>query len=154
MPTESQMTPPAPALPFHPPPPPTHSPPSRQDLSLMPAVHRRVRLAVRLDEVERTTSKDKADRTWRQQHAEELGIELSDEDDSDGEAGDRPAGGLDAARLFQQCEFGCAFLMRDVFLGCGMGFIPTDTAWLLCVFAACACCRGASRTAARQARQA
>ena len=49
----------------------------------MPTVHRRVRLAVRLDEVERRQSKERADKSWRQQHAEQLGIELSDE--SEGE---------------------------------------------------------------------
>ena len=50
----------------------------------MSAVHRRVRLAVRLDEVERRQSKERAEKSWRQQHAEQLGIELSDE--SEGES--------------------------------------------------------------------
>jgi hypothetical protein len=55
----------------------------------MPAVHRRVRLAVRLDEVERRQSKERAEKSWRQQHAEQLGIELSDE--SEGEPMPPPA---------------------------------------------------------------
>ncbi|EFN53172.1 hypothetical protein CHLNCDRAFT_25981 [Chlorella variabilis] len=54
------------------------------DTSLLPAVRRRVRLAVRLDALERRQSKDKAERSWRQQHAEQLGIELSEEE-SEGE---------------------------------------------------------------------
>ena len=60
--------------------------PPLQDWSLLPRAHERVRLAVRLDEVERKQSKERAERTWREQHAEELGIELSDEEASDGEA--------------------------------------------------------------------
>lgn len=55
-----------------------HSP-AAQDTSLLPAVHRRVRLAVRLDELERKASKAKAEKSWRQVHAEQLGIDLSDE---------------------------------------------------------------------------
>lgn len=62
---------------------PGHVPPL-QDTSLLPAVHQRVRLAVRLDELERRQSKSRAEKSWRRQHAEELGIELSD--DSEGAA--------------------------------------------------------------------
>ncbi|KAI7835433.1 hypothetical protein COHA_010662, partial [Chlorella ohadii] len=53
------------------------------DATLLPAVHARVRLAVRLDELERKQSKAKAEKSWRQTHAEQLGIELSDEDEDD-----------------------------------------------------------------------
>ena len=35
-------------------------------------VHKRVRLAVRLDEVQRSASKEKAELTWRQQNAAEV----------------------------------------------------------------------------------
>ncbi|KAL4459000.1 hypothetical protein ABPG75_013865 [Micractinium tetrahymenae] len=55
------------------------------DTSLLPAVHKRVRLAVRLDELERRQSKSKAEKSWRRQHAEQLGIELSDDSEDDGE---------------------------------------------------------------------
>ncbi|PSC76969.1 DEAD-box ATP-dependent RNA helicase 13 [Micractinium conductrix] len=50
------------------------------DTSLLPAVHKRVRLAVRLDELERKQKKSSAEKSWMQQHAEQLGIELSDEE--------------------------------------------------------------------------
>ncbi|PRW59446.1 DEAD-box ATP-dependent RNA helicase 13 isoform A [Chlorella sorokiniana] len=53
------------------------------DATLLPAVHARVRLAVRLDELERKQSKAKADKSWRQTHAEQLGIELSSDDEDD-----------------------------------------------------------------------
>ncbi|KAL6771203.1 hypothetical protein ACKKBF_B34340 [Auxenochlorella protothecoides x Auxenochlorella symbiontica] len=56
------------------------------DLSLLPAVRKRVRLAVRLDAHERKHSKSCAEAAWRSQHAEELGIELSDEELSEDEA--------------------------------------------------------------------
>ncbi|KAL4431591.1 hypothetical protein ABPG77_001433 [Micractinium sp. CCAP 211/92] len=53
------------------------------DTSLLPAVHKRVRLAVRLDELERRQSKSRAEKSWRRQHAEELGIELSDDSEDE-----------------------------------------------------------------------
>lgn len=62
------------------------TPPPIQDLSLLPAVRKRVRLAVRLDAHERKHSKSCAEAAWRSQHAEELGIELSDEELSEEEA--------------------------------------------------------------------
>ncbi len=45
----------------------------------MPAAHKRVRLAVRLDDIARKQSKARADTSWRRQNAEALGIVLSDE---------------------------------------------------------------------------
>jgi hypothetical protein len=56
-----------------------------QDMSLMPAAHKRVRLAVRLDDIARRQSKTRADASWRRQNAEALGIMLSD--DEGGSAG-------------------------------------------------------------------
>ncbi len=52
----------------------------------MPAAHKRVRLAVRLDDLARRQSKSKADASWRRQNAEALGIVLSDDDDDEGES--------------------------------------------------------------------
>lgn len=57
--------------------------PLLQDMSLLPAAHKRVRLAVRLDEIARRQSKSRADKSWRQQNAEALGIVLSDESGSE-----------------------------------------------------------------------
>ena len=51
-----------------------------QDEGLMPACHQRVRLAVRLDEISRSSSKASAERAWRRHHAQEMGIELSGSD--------------------------------------------------------------------------
>lgn len=59
------------------------------DTSLLPAVHKRVRLAVRLDDLERRQSKTKAERSWRRQHAEELGIELSEDSEEEAVEGRR-----------------------------------------------------------------
>lgn len=50
------------------------------DLTLMPAVRERVRLALRLDSLERGNSKQRAEKSWKALHAEELGLELSDEE--------------------------------------------------------------------------
>jgi len=49
------------------------------DAALMPAVRRRVRLAVRLDEALRGRSKAAAEAGWRVRTAEAAGIELSDD---------------------------------------------------------------------------
>lgn len=60
------------------------------DMSIMPAVKKRVALAVQLDKLQRVESKAKAEKTWKQQHAEALDIILSsDEEDalSDGDGG-------------------------------------------------------------------
>eukprot|EP00887_Chlorella_sp_A99_P006649 scaffold3.g6649.t1 len=56
------------------------------DWSLLPRVRERVRLAVRLDELSRRASKARAERSWRQHHAEELGIVLSEEEEGEEEA--------------------------------------------------------------------
>jgi ATP-dependent RNA helicase DDX24/MAK5 len=50
------------------------------DAALMPAVRRRVRLAVRLDEALRGRSKAAAEQGWRVRTAEAAGIELSDDE--------------------------------------------------------------------------
>jgi hypothetical protein len=49
----------------------------------MPEVHRRVRLAVRLDELERRQGKARAEAAWKRQHAEQLGLELSDSEEGE-----------------------------------------------------------------------
>ena len=46
----------------------------------MPAIHKRVRLAVRLDGLVRTKSKAAAELAWKRQHAEEVGIILSEDE--------------------------------------------------------------------------
>jgi ATP-dependent RNA helicase DDX24/MAK5 len=61
------------------------------DESLMPGARRRVRLAVRLDELERGVSKERAERSWRQSQAQEIGVLLSD--DSGGEGGEGAVAG-------------------------------------------------------------
>jgi len=66
------------------------------DAALMPAVRRRVRLAVRLDEALRGRSKAAAEAGWRVRTAEAAGIELSD-DEADAPAG-APAGAPADAR--------------------------------------------------------
>ncbi|KAK9811744.1 hypothetical protein WJX72_009411 [[Myrmecia] bisecta] len=53
------------------------------DGTLLPAVHKRVRLAVRIDEMVHEQNKAAVDLSWKQRHAEELGIILSDDEDSD-----------------------------------------------------------------------
>ena len=42
---------------------------------------RRVRLAVRADQLSRRSNRDAAERAWRRRQAEELGIELSDDEE-------------------------------------------------------------------------
>jgi hypothetical protein len=51
----------------------------------MREARRRVRLAVRLDEVVRRGSKARADVSWRRRAAEEVGIDLSDDSGDEGE---------------------------------------------------------------------
>ena len=46
----------------------------------MAECRRRVRLAVRADQLSRSSNRDAAERAWRRRQAEELGIELSDDD--------------------------------------------------------------------------
>lgn len=53
----------------------------------MPAAHKRVRLAVRLDDISRRQSKQRADASWRRQNAEALGIMLSDEEEGGSSGG-------------------------------------------------------------------
>ena len=59
------------------------------DASLMAASRERVRLAVKLDAVERKDSKQRADLSWRRLNAEELGIDLSDESEDEKVVGKR-----------------------------------------------------------------
>ncbi len=46
----------------------------------MAECRRRVRLAVRADQLSRRSNRDAAERAWRRRQAQELGIELSDDD--------------------------------------------------------------------------
>ena len=50
------------------------------DPSVLPEVRQRVALALTLDSVERRQKKSHAELTWKRQHAEELEIDLSDDD--------------------------------------------------------------------------
>jgi len=50
------------------------------DYNLLPGARRRVRLATRLDEQLRSSSKKAAEKTWEQQMAEAAGIEFSDQE--------------------------------------------------------------------------
>lgn len=65
---------------------PSNSPPNNthktrnQDLALLPAARKRVRLAVQLDGLERKRTKSAAEAAWRRQNARELDIDLSDDD--------------------------------------------------------------------------
>lgn len=59
------------------------------DASLMKGARERVRLAVRLDSLDRSQSKEKAELSWRRQHAEELEIELSDDSEDEKVQGKR-----------------------------------------------------------------
>ena len=59
------------------------------DASLMSGARERVRLAVKLDSLDRSQSKEKAELSWRRQHAEELGIELSDDSEDEKVQGKR-----------------------------------------------------------------
>lgn len=56
------------------------------DHNLLAGAKRRVRLATRLEERLRLSSKQSADHSWRAQAAEAAGIELSDEEDAGGNA--------------------------------------------------------------------
>ena len=53
------------------------------DVAVMGAARQRVRLAIRLDGLERKIAKERADTSWRRQNAEKLGIELSDDSEDD-----------------------------------------------------------------------
>lgn len=53
------------------------------DASLMSGARERVRLAVKLDSLDRKLSKERADFSWRKQNAEEIGIVLSDDSDDE-----------------------------------------------------------------------
>jgi len=53
------------------------------DASLMSGARERVRLAVKLDSLDRKLSKERADFSWRKQNAEEIGIILSDDSDDE-----------------------------------------------------------------------
>jgi ATP-dependent RNA helicase DDX24/MAK5 len=53
------------------------------DASLMAGSRERVRLAVKLDSLDRKLSKERADFSWRKQNAEEIGIVLSDDSDDE-----------------------------------------------------------------------
>ena len=79
---------------------PDHLP--RQDEALMPACHQRVRLAVRLDEVSRSSSKAAAEKAWRRHHAEEMGIELSGSD-GDADAPDQEGPEPSAPHSYAAC---------------------------------------------------
>lgn len=59
------------------------------DASVMAEVRKRVSLAIELDGATRTVTKKKAEKSWRKQQAEQLGLILSDDedDDEDGEGG-------------------------------------------------------------------
>lgn len=58
-----------------------HNRPNRtQDLALLPAARKRVRLAVQLDGLERRRTKSAAEAAWRRQNARELDIDLSDDE--------------------------------------------------------------------------
>jgi ATP-dependent RNA helicase DDX24/MAK5 len=53
------------------------------DVSLMAGSRERVRLAVKLDSLDRKLSKERADFSWRKQNAEEIGIVLSDDSEDE-----------------------------------------------------------------------
>lgn len=67
------------------------------DLSLMEECRKRVALAVRYDSLTRKDSKSKADKSWKQLHAEQLGIVLSDEEEEDTTRTDHD--GIEASKL-------------------------------------------------------
>ena len=54
------------------------------DASYMPGVRKRLKLAAKADDLARTQSKAKAEKTWRQRQAEAMEILLDSDDDSDG----------------------------------------------------------------------
>ncbi len=51
-----------------------------QEEGVMAECRRRVRLAVRADQLSRRSNRDAAERAWRRRQAQELGIQLSDDD--------------------------------------------------------------------------
>lgn len=53
------------------------------DHNLLPGARKRVQLALKLDEVMRSSSKKAAEQTWEQQMAEAAGIILSDNENDD-----------------------------------------------------------------------
>lgn len=57
------------------------------DNTVMGAAKKRVRLAVRIDDVMRRKKKESAETSWRKRNAEEMGIMLSDEDDNSDDDG-------------------------------------------------------------------
>ena len=63
------------------------------DASLLPACRSRVRLAVRLDAQLRSKSKSGAEDAWLRRNAEAAGIQLSDDEDADGDGRAGPRGG-------------------------------------------------------------
>ena len=76
------------------------------DYNLLPGAKKRVRLATKLDELLRSSSKKSADKTWAQQMAEAAGIILSDnEDDPETEEANQAAHGA-RAKLLQQVRLG------------------------------------------------
>lgn len=50
------------------------------DYNLLPGARKRIRLATKLDELLRSSSKQSAEKTWEQQMAEAAGIILSDDE--------------------------------------------------------------------------
>ena len=102
-----------------------------QDEGLMPACHQRVRLAVRLDEVTRSSSKAAAEKAWRRHHAEEMGIELSgsdaDVDVPDQEEGPEPSASHPVVKavLWRWKHGGGVFVRGGVGWG-GGGYLGTD----------------------------
>ncbi len=74
------------------------------DPSLLPACRARVRLAVRLDSQLRAKSKSGAESAWLRRNAEAAGVQLSDDEDSDGAGrpGSRGGGDGSSAEAIQQ----------------------------------------------------
>ncbi|GIL99897.1 hypothetical protein Vretimale_4959, partial [Volvox reticuliferus] len=58
------------------------------DQSLMPQVRARVRLAIRLDEIERKERKQRAEDTWRRSNAKALGLDVDDDGGTHGSDAD------------------------------------------------------------------
>ncbi|KAL1223700.1 DEAD-box ATP-dependent RNA helicase 13 [Cardamine amara subsp. amara] len=57
------------------------------DSSYMPAVRKRLSLARQIDQIERKGSREKADRTWLEKHAESMELELDDEESEEERVG-------------------------------------------------------------------
>lgn len=74
------------------------------DSALLPGARKRVQLAARLDEMLRSSTKQKAEKTWEQQMAEAAGIMLSDDEGSEEEAETRQPQAAKALKL-QQVSF-------------------------------------------------